>query len=161
MRLLHAALGLLASAATAAAARLYDAPADLRALVQSADCDNSDLPDDFHVLSFAGRSANGTAAGLESFEFAYIEDTNGNDVRTTCRFNSTSKNLATPGGAPEFACDNLRVQFMWQPANSILSISEAICPGPDGYVPVFICSFSSHTILSWPEGNEPVPTNIP
>jgi len=129
MRLLapFATIGLLVSTVTAAR---YEAPQVLKALIQTDECDNSDLPDDFHILKFVGHSANETAELLDSFEFSYLEDTN--NVETRCHFNSTSKNLAGEGRAPKFACENGQVEFIWQ--DDILSISQGVCPKPDGYM---------------------------
>jgi hypothetical protein len=127
------------------AARFYQGSATLNALIKSDDCDNSDLPDDFHILNFVGHSADKTGKSLDSFEFSYLEDSN--NVSTKCHFNSTSKNLASTGRAPKYACETKRVQFIWQ--DDILSIIEGVCPEPDGYVHSFSRQHISSLILPY------------
>ena len=66
---------------------------------------------------------NNTANGF-LLTFGFIDSLT--KVQTTCSMNDTSKPGGPSNDTPRFACDNPRVQFIWQAGD--LTLIEQTCP---------------------------------
>ncbi|KAM0329886.1 hypothetical protein ACHAQA_004051 [Verticillium albo-atrum] len=115
---------LAAPTTNAMAAYMASLPQEIAALVAADDCQ---LPDEFSIQNFVAESANGGKA-LDSFEFGFVDDST--VVDTSCFFNSTSEAVNNDGRTPRYACNDARVNFIWQ--NGSLTLIEGVCPGEDG-----------------------------
>jgi len=59
-----------------------------------------------------------------NLDFAYWD--NATQVQTICHLNETSKNVALPGLAARYTCEDPTVEFIWQ--NNSLRLIERVCP---------------------------------
>ncbi|KAM0281917.1 hypothetical protein ACHAQH_003262 [Verticillium albo-atrum] len=124
MNQLFSLLLLAAPTANAMAAYMASLPQDIAALVATDDCQ---LPDEFSIQNFVAESADGGKT-LGSFEFGFLDDST--TVDTSCLFNSTSEAVNDDGRTPRYACNDARVNFIWQ--NESLTLIEGVCAGEDG-----------------------------
>ncbi|KAK1969903.1 hypothetical protein LY78DRAFT_700411 [Colletotrichum sublineola] len=113
-----------APAVQAAVSYMAAVPDFLMAKVQSSDCT---LPDDFQIQNFAAESPDGGKT-IESLTFNFNDDST--ILSTPCHLNASSVAVAGDGRTARYACDDARVQFIWQ--NGTATVIEKVCPGEDG-----------------------------
>ncbi|KAK2060538.1 hypothetical protein LY76DRAFT_603967 [Colletotrichum caudatum] len=113
-----------APAAQAAVSYMAAVPSSLMAKVESSDCT---LPDDFQIQNFVAESPD-DGKTIESLTFNFNDDST--ILSTSCYLNASSVPLAGDGRTARYACDDARVQFIWQ--NGTATVIEKICPGEDG-----------------------------
>ncbi|KAK1986534.1 hypothetical protein LZ30DRAFT_581849 [Colletotrichum cereale] len=113
-----------APAAQAAVSYMAAVPESLMAKVESSDCT---LPDDFQIQGFAAESPDGGKT-IESLIFNFNDDST--ILSTPCHLNASSVPVADDGRTARYACDDARVQFIWQ--NGTATVIEKVCPGEDG-----------------------------
>lgn len=102
-------------------------------LLQAAQQQGCDLPQQFHITSFCGQSNNTSDSPAPSFfHFNYTDPAS--KVDTSCRLNATSRSTTPEGLTPRYACENRDVKFIWQQDHSKLTIVERACRSPQGYV---------------------------
>ncbi|GKT41874.1 uncharacterized protein ColSpa_02055 [Colletotrichum spaethianum] len=113
-----------APAVQAAVSYMAAVPESLMAKVESSDCT---LPDDFQIQNFAAESPDGGQT-VESLNFNFNDDSA--ILSTPCQLNASSVPVTSDGRTPRYACDDARVQFIWQ--NGTITVIEKVCPGDDG-----------------------------
>ncbi len=86
--------------------------------------DSCTLPEAYEVDQFQAWFPGPGNNHSAMVNFAYWD--NSTSLQTVCHLNATSKNVASAGLAPRYACDNPNVEFIWQ--NNTLRMIEMACP---------------------------------
>jgi len=85
---------------------------------------------DFKLWTPVSGNANET-----TLSFRYTDTGEPAPINTACHLNSTSKSLtAGSGHTPRYACENRRVNFIWQKNSELVPIEEASCSDQSGCV---------------------------
>ncbi|KAH8885241.1 hypothetical protein GQ53DRAFT_770401 [Thozetella sp. PMI_491] len=82
------------------------------------------MPDGYEISHFRAwipAAGNNRSTVLD---FAYLDKST--SLETSCHLNATSKNVAKPGLAARYSCEDSLVHFIWQ--NSTLRMIETACP---------------------------------
>ncbi|KAJ0166740.1 hypothetical protein CTA2_6067 [Colletotrichum tanaceti] len=117
-------LVIAAPAAQAVVSYMATVPESLMTMVESTDCT---LPDDFQIQNFTAESPDGGQT-LDSLAFSFNDDST--LLGTLCHLDASSIPVAGDGRTARYACDDTRVQFIWQ--NGTITVIEKVCPGDDG-----------------------------
>ena len=68
-----------------------------------------------------------TTAEKAIINFSYVN--NGTSIYADCHYNQTSINVAPKGSTPRWACEDGRVQFIFNAERASLTLIEKACPG--------------------------------
>ncbi|GKT83017.1 hypothetical protein Ct61P_00867 [Colletotrichum tofieldiae] len=79
------------------------------------------------IQNFAAESPD-SGQTVESLNFNFNDDST--VLSTPCHLNASSVPVAGDGRTARYACDDARVQFIWQ--NGTVTVIEKVCPGDDG-----------------------------
>ncbi|KAK1754960.1 hypothetical protein QBC47DRAFT_205130 [Echria macrotheca] len=123
---LHIA-GAFLAAASAVRGLSYALPAGFPvSILASSDCK---MPQNFNVSQLVvWEPATANPNQNDTADFVFTDSDTG--IVTPCHKNASSINVAWPGDAPRYACDNPLVLFIWQ-SGKLLMIEQA-CPETSG-----------------------------